>query len=140
DLLDFCTNEKYREPKWAGNYCNNSPAPKDDAAWNACVPELQREAKALADFTINEPRDLTAKIPHGTGQTYLRTILVAVDHTSQHVGQIIAVRYLLGAWPPSYTRRTQCQPPRPRRMLALCFAPTVKSRFTFPISRSPNSS
>jgi hypothetical protein len=42
--------------------------------------------------------DLTAKIPHGSGQTYLRTVLVAVDHASYHVGQIVLVRKLLGAW------------------------------------------
>ena len=75
------------------------PAPKDDAAWNDCVAAIHRETKALADFTINDPRDLTTKIPHGTGQTYLRTVIVAVDHTSYHVGQIIAVRRLLDAWP-----------------------------------------
>ena len=44
------------------------------------------------------PATLTERIPHGTGQTYLRTVLVAVDHTSYHVGQIVAVRRLLGAW------------------------------------------
>jgi len=28
----------------------------------------------------------------------LRTILVAVDHTAYHVGQILTVRKLIGAW------------------------------------------
>ena len=82
----------------AGRLLAQVAAPKDDAAWNDCVAAIHRESKALADFTINEPRDLTTKIPHGTGQTYLRTVLVAVDHTSYHVGQIIAVRRLLDAW------------------------------------------
>ncbi len=59
---------------------------------------IHRDAKALADFTINDPRDLTTKIPHGTGQTYLRSVLVVVDHTAYHVGQLIAVRRLLDAW------------------------------------------
>jgi hypothetical protein len=45
--------------------------------------------------------DLTAAIPHGTGQTYLRSVLVALDHTSYHVGQIVDVRRLIGAWPGS---------------------------------------
>ena len=30
----------------------------------------------------------------------LRTVLVAVDHASYHVAQIITVRQLIGAWPP----------------------------------------
>ena len=99
DLLEFCTSEHYEEPKWPDDYWPKSGAPKDDAAWDACVDAIHRETKAFANFTTNDPRDLTAKIPHGTGQTYLRTVIVAVDHTSYHVGQIIAVRRLLGAWP-----------------------------------------
>jgi uncharacterized damage-inducible protein DinB len=99
DLLEFCTNENYHEPKWPDDYWPKAPAPNDDAAWNDCVTSIHHDTKALAEFATNDPRDLTARIPHGTGQTYLRTVLVAVDHTSYHVGQIIAVRRLLGAWP-----------------------------------------
>ena len=55
---------------------------------------------ALERFTTDTKQDLTAKIPRGTGQTYLRTILVAVDHASYHLAQIVTVRQLLGAWPP----------------------------------------
>ena len=43
--------------------------------------------------------DVTENIPHGTGQTYLRTILVAIDHAAYHIGQIVDTRRLIGAWP-----------------------------------------
>ena len=42
--------------------------------------------------------DLTGEIPWGSGQTYLRTVLVAADHAAYHVGQIVLIRKLLGAW------------------------------------------
>jgi len=42
--------------------------------------------------------DLLAKIPHGTGQTYLRELLLVTDHTAHHIGQLIDVRRALGAW------------------------------------------
>ena len=99
DLLEFCRNDDYEELEWPDDYWPSTPAPESDRAWNDCIGIFHADARALADFTINDQRDLTAKIPHGTGQTYLRTILVAVDHTSYHVGQIVAVRRLLGAWP-----------------------------------------
>jgi uncharacterized damage-inducible protein DinB len=54
----------------------------------------------LEKFTTDSDVDLTSRIPHGTGQTYLRTVLLAVDHAAYHIGQIVAVRRLLGAWPP----------------------------------------
>ena len=100
DLLDFCVDPKYKEPKWPDDYWPKTPGPANDAAWNETVGAIKRDTAAFAEFAANDPRDLTARIPHGTGQTYLRTILVAVDHTSYHVGQIIAVRRLLGAWNP----------------------------------------
>jgi uncharacterized damage-inducible protein DinB len=42
--------------------------------------------------------DLFAKIPHGTGQTPLREALVLADHNAYHVGQLVLLRRLLGAW------------------------------------------
>lgn len=99
DLLEFCVNEDYEEMKWPDDYWPSSPAPKDDAEWTACVRAIHADAAALAKFTTETDRDLTSKIPHGTGQTYLRTVLVAIDHTSHHLGQIIVTRRLLGSWP-----------------------------------------
>ena len=99
DLLEFCANAKYHEPKWPDDYWPGSPEPPSEEAWTECVAAVRADAQALADFTIKNAATLTEKIPHGTGQTYLRTVLVAVDHTSYHVGQIVAVRRLLGAWP-----------------------------------------
>ena len=41
---------------------------------------------------------LHAKIPHGSGQTYLRELVLVADHTAYHVGQLVLVRRLLGIW------------------------------------------
>jgi uncharacterized damage-inducible protein DinB len=98
DLLDFCRNPNYKERKWPDEYWPTTPAPVSDAEWNDTVAQIHADTKALADFTTSFDKDLAMKIPHGTGQTYLRTVLVAIDHTSYHVGQILAVRRLLGAW------------------------------------------
>ena len=99
DLLEFMRSPHYEEPKWPDDYWPPA-APPTSGAWDESVAAIHHDAAALAEFTINDPRDLTAKIPHGSGQTYLRTVLVAIDHMSYHVGQIVAVRQLLGAWPP----------------------------------------
>ena len=42
--------------------------------------------------------DLFARIPHGDGQTILREALLVADHNAYHLGQIVAVRRMLGAW------------------------------------------
>jgi hypothetical protein len=99
DLLQFCVNPKYHERKWPDDYWPGSPEPPSAAAWTECLAAIRADAQTFADFTVEHAATLTKKVPHGTGQTYLRTVLVAMDHASYHVGQIVAVRRLLGAWP-----------------------------------------
>ncbi|HEY6088996.1 MAG TPA: DinB family protein [Gemmatimonadaceae bacterium] len=102
DLLDFCVDPDYKEKlEWPRDYWPPTPAPPTLAAWDKTIADYRRDREALARFTTETKIDLTTRIPHGTGQTYLRTILVAVDHASYHVGQIVSVRRLLGAWPAS---------------------------------------
>lgn len=98
DLLDFCVSPNYHEPKWPDDYWPPTPAPPGDAAWAKSLEDIRRDGGTLAEFTRNDARDLTDKIPHGTGQTYLRTVLVAIDHNAYHVGQILDARRLLGTW------------------------------------------
>jgi len=98
DLLEFCRNPNYVETmKWPDDYWPTPGQPTDEQ-WKESIDAIRRDTEALKTFTIEDDRDLTMKIPHGTGQTYLRTVLVAMDHASYHVGQIIIVRRLIGAW------------------------------------------
>ncbi|MGQ0647831.1 MAG: DinB family protein [Gemmatimonadaceae bacterium] len=102
DLLEFCRNDDYTEDlKWPDDYWPSEPAPGDETAWEQTLATIRTDRDAFEQWTRSSDRDLTEKIPHGTGQTYLRTVLVAVDHTAYHVGQIVLIRRLLGAWPPA---------------------------------------
>jgi hypothetical protein len=101
DLLDFCRNPNYRhELDWPDDYWPPASESPSDAAWEKSIAQLETDRDALKQFLTEPGRDLSAKIPHGTGQTYLRTFLVAADHAAYHLGELVAVRRLLGAWPP----------------------------------------
>jgi hypothetical protein len=52
----------------------------------------------MCDLVEDKSTDLFAKIPHGSGQTILREALLVADHNAYHVGQLVLVRQLLGAW------------------------------------------
>jgi hypothetical protein len=48
---------------------------------------------------VSDPAtDLFAPITHGQGQTILREALLVADHNAYHLGQLVTVRRLLGAW------------------------------------------
>jgi hypothetical protein len=100
DLLDFCRDPDYVEKlEWPRDYWPTSPEPLSTAAWDKTIADYKSDREAFARFVTETDVDLTAKIPHGKGQTYLRSILLAVDHAAYHVGQLVSVRRLLGAWP-----------------------------------------
>ena len=98
DILDFSVNPKYEEMEWPKDYWPASPQPSSSAEWENSIAQFKRDRVALQQLTANPAIDLTAKIPHGTGQTYLREIVLVVDHTAYHVGQLVLVRQLLGIW------------------------------------------
>ena len=98
DLLDFCRDPQYQAPKWPDDYWPALPEPPDDRSWDRSVADFQADRDALKAFVADPSLDLTARIPHGTGQTYLRSILLIADHNAYHIGQLVAVRQQVGAW------------------------------------------
>jgi hypothetical protein len=98
DILDFCENPSYSEMSWPDDYWPRSPEPPSPSAWSQSVEQFKRDRAALERLARDPSVDLEARIPHGTGQTYLRELLLAADHTAYHLGELIVVRRLLGAW------------------------------------------
>jgi hypothetical protein len=98
DILDFCTSQKYQALEWPAGYWPNTPAPPDNSAWEKSIRAFETDARAMCKLLENPHTDLFAKIPHGTGQTYLREAVLAIDHNAYHLGQFVLVRRLLGAW------------------------------------------
>ena len=98
DILEFTLSTTYKEKKWPDDYWPASAAPRTASAWTKSIASYRRDRKAFQRFTANTKLDLLEKIPHGTGQTYLREILLTADHAAYHIGQIVALRRVLGIW------------------------------------------
>jgi hypothetical protein len=98
DILEFAINAKHKSPKWPEGYWPKAPAPPDAKAWNKSVQAFRSDLKRFTKLLADDSTDLFAKIPHGEGQTILRQSLLAADHNSYHLGQLVLVRRLLGAW------------------------------------------
>lgn len=101
DILDFCRNPKYKEMAWPADYWPKSATPPSARSWTESVANFRADRDAFRALAEDPTIDLFARIPHGDGQTYLRELLLAQDHLSYHVGQLITVRQLLGAWHPA---------------------------------------
>ena len=100
DILNFSLAAPYEEREWPADYWPPSPEPPDEEAWECSVAAVREDRTKLEELARDARVDLTAVTPHGTDQTYLRELLLVLDHNAYHVGQLVIVRKLLGAWPP----------------------------------------
>jgi hypothetical protein len=98
DILDFCVNPDYVEPRSMDEYWPEAAAPASERDWDESVAAVKKDREQLRRLANDSTVDLFAKIPHGSGQTYLRELLLVADHTAYHVGQLVDVRRALGSW------------------------------------------
>jgi hypothetical protein len=84
DILEFSRNPRHVSPSFPDGYWPKGDTPPDDGAW---------------DLVADPATDLFVRIPHGEGQTVLREALLVADHNAYHLGHLVIVRRLLGAWP-----------------------------------------
>ncbi|HZL85683.1 MAG TPA: DinB family protein [Candidatus Krumholzibacteria bacterium] len=98
DILDFCINPDYKEGKWPEDYWPNSRTPPTPTAWDESIADFKRDLAKLKRIARDGKIDLLGKLPYAPQATYLRELLLVADHNAYHVGQIVTVRRLLGAW------------------------------------------
>ncbi|HSE38237.1 MAG TPA: DinB family protein [Blastocatellia bacterium] len=98
DILRYTIDPSWESPKWPDGYWPGATEKVSDEMWQASVAGFFADLEEVITLTKDANLDLTAKIPHGEGQTYLREILLVADHNAYHLGQIVQARKLLGDW------------------------------------------
>ena len=100
DLLDFCLDTRYAHAMtWPDDYWPKDPAPPDSTAWGRSIQDFKSDREELKKLLLGPELDLFAPVPTGKDrQTYVRAILLVIDHNAYHIGQLVAVRRALGAW------------------------------------------
>jgi hypothetical protein len=96
DMLKFSEDEKHHSPKWPDEYWVKQTAPKDDAAWEKSLKQINDDRQEF--IKLLKSADIYKAIPHGSGQNILREALQIADHNAYHIAEIIVIRRSLGAW------------------------------------------
>jgi len=98
DILEFSIDAKHVSPQWPSGYWPKTKTPPNDKAWAKSVRAFNADLEAMRKLVAADSTDLYAPIPHGDGQTILREALLIADHNAYHLGELVLVRRLLGAW------------------------------------------
>lgn len=95
DILDFSLPGEYVSRAWPDEYWPDGPEPPSDEAWDDALAAIHADRAEFQRLIEDPATDLTAVVPHGKTQIYLREVLVAADHVAFHTGQLVAVRRLV---------------------------------------------
>jgi hypothetical protein len=96
DILEYIRTPDHASPRWPEGYWPSEASPARNA-WAKSVKAFQADRQALLDLAASG--DLLARIPHvADGPTLLHELLLVADHNAYHLGQLVLLRRLLGAW------------------------------------------
>jgi hypothetical protein len=98
DILKFSIDPHHVSPEFPDGYWPIGDAPPDPSAWDQTIAAFRADLEAMQRLVADPATDLFAPIPGGQGQTILREALLVADHNAYHLGQLVVVRRLLGAW------------------------------------------
>ena len=100
DILDFSAPPTggYHPIEWPDGYWPKSPQPPSAHAWDESIAAIHRDLKTFIALIEKPSSDLYKPFRWGDGQNLLREALLIADHNAYHVGELIVLRRLLGAW------------------------------------------
>jgi hypothetical protein len=101
DILDFCNNSdgSYRPLKWPDEYWPEGAEPPSASAWQKSVKQIRADREAFDRLMDSaDDRNLIKPFAWGDGQNLLREALLIADHNAYHLGELVVLRRLLGAW------------------------------------------
>jgi hypothetical protein len=98
DILEFTRDPKHVSPDFPAGYWPATQAPPKESAWDQSVDAFRQDLAAIVGLVASESTDLFAEIPGSEGKTPLREVLLVADHNAYHLGELVVLRRLLGAW------------------------------------------
>jgi hypothetical protein len=100
DILNFSSPPTggYHPIKWPNDYWPKSPEPPSSTSWDQSVATVRKDREAFEALISRPEAELAKPFRWGEGQNLLREALLIADHTAYHLGELIVLRRLLGAW------------------------------------------
>ncbi len=98
DILDYCTTEKYESHNWPDDYWPEEKAPASKGDWEQLKADYFEERQQLADFLLNPENELLNPVRKDTNHSLLREILLVIEHSAYHNGQLLILLRQLGLY------------------------------------------
>jgi len=100
DLVEYSRKEEHVSPEWPAGYWPAEEEPPAPDAWAKSLEQYHHWLAEMKGLVADPAVDLLAPLPWNESANLLREVLIAADHCSYHVAQIVDLRRALGCWPP----------------------------------------
>lgn len=98
DILDYCSSNDYTMPSWPADYWPEQVEPDSEEQWRAMEEGYFQEREAFIDVILDENNDLLRPVLNSRDHSLLREIMLVVEHTAYHTGQLLLISRLLGVY------------------------------------------
>jgi hypothetical protein len=102
DILEYVRNPSHVSPDWPVQYWPAREAEATPAQFQASIDAFIADREALAALVNDRSTDLLAPMPHAPQHTIAREARVVANHNSYHVGELGALRQVMGSWGPNH--------------------------------------
>lgn len=96
DILKYCLERNYKVPDWPQEYWPQKQGPADEAEWKRLKNAFFEDREKLKELITSEETDLNSSVPSNEEHTIFREILLIIEHTSYHSGQLLIILRHLG--------------------------------------------
>ena len=97
DLLYFALKDEWESPEWPEGYWPKPDINVTDEMWKHSVDGFFNDLSKAVEMVGNEDIDILSLIPRAK-LTYLREIMIIIEHNAYHLGKIIDIRKSLKNW------------------------------------------
>ncbi|MGD0804056.1 MAG: hypothetical protein ABSA11_08300 [Candidatus Bathyarchaeia archaeon] len=97
DLLDFALEPDWKPAKWPEGFWPEPRHVPTEVEWKNTLNGFFKDQNRTVKFAKDPNIDLLSLVPQ-TENTYLRELMLIIEHNSYHFGKILDIRKSLGDW------------------------------------------
>ncbi|NJY63989.1 DinB family protein [Salinimicrobium sp. CDJ15-81-2] len=96
DILHYCLKQDYQAPVWPNDYWPKQQAPGREESWRELQENFFEDREALGRIIVSHEKNLGAQVPSGKDHSIFRELLLVIEHTAYHTGQLVIILRQLG--------------------------------------------
>jgi len=97
-LYNYMLDSDWQSPEWPGGYWPPPDKEPTEEEWRETFDGFFGDLEGAVKLVEDPEIDVLGVVPGATEYTYLREILIIVEHNAYHFGKILDIRKSLGDW------------------------------------------